>query len=206
MNHPSIIVWCPLNETCSPNPLALIAKFPNMAALQSYRDHLTAIGELTKSIDPSRPFSDTSGFLHVKTDIWSVHCYAKNQQEMKERLFPEKGGVMVHAPSVETGYCGQPYLCNEFGGFMYIAPERRKESNRWGYHGLDLQTPSEWAEKIREQILLLISSPEIAGYCYTQLTDVEQEQNGIYHFDRSAKCDLTEIRKIFSMKPDWSEY
>lgn len=206
MNHPSIIVWCPLNETCSPNPMALSARFPNMAALQAYRDHLTALGELTKSIDPGRPFSDTSGFLHVKTDLWSVHCYSKDIQDMKKRLFPENGGVMVHAPSVETGYCGQPYLCNEFGGFMYIAPERRGECNRWGYHGLDLQTPAEWAQKIREQIQFLISTPEIGGYCYTQLTDVEQEQNGIYHFDRSLKCDMAEIREIFSEKPDWSEY
>ena len=31
------------------------------------------------------------------------------------------------------------------------------------------------------------------GYCYTQLTDVYQEQNGIYSFDRSAKLDAARL-------------
>lgn len=32
------------------------------------------------------------------------------------------------------------------------------------------------------------------GYCYTQLTDVFQEQNGVYRFDRSLKLDVDRIR------------
>ena len=46
----------------------------------------------------------------------------------------------------------------------------------------------------------------MAGYCYTQLTDVEQEQNGIYNFDRTEKFDMQKIRKCFTMKPEWSKY
>ena len=113
---------------------------------------------------------------------------------------------MLHAPSVETGYCGQPYLCNEVGGFKYVSPEKRNENGSWGYHGLDLQTPEELAEKISEQVNWLISAPEIGGYCYTQLTDVEQDQNGIYNYDRSEKFPVEVIRKIFSKKPQWSKY
>ena len=121
-------------------------------------------------------------------------------------LRPECGGALHHAPEYETGYCGQPYLCNEFGGFMYIAPEKRSETNRWGYHGLDLETPEQLCAGIAEQVNFLIEAPEIGGYCYTQLTDIEQEQNGIYNYDRSEKFPVSMVHKIFSRKPEWSKY
>ena len=35
-----------------------------------------------------------------------------------------------------------------------------------------------------------------AGFCYTQLTDVEQELNGIYNYDRSEKFDAERLYKI----------
>lgn len=205
-NHPSIIVWCPLNETTPPGDLSLARSFPYIRQLNQYQDWLKEIYHLTRTIDPTRPVNDTSGFLHVISDIWSVHCYSKNLEDMISKMRPESGGVMIHAPSVETGYCGQPYLCNEFGGFKYIAPDRRNREPSWGYHGLDLQTPEELAAKIAEQVQWLIDAPEIGGYCYTQLTDVEQEQNGIYNYDRSEKFPVEIVRKIFAAKPQWSKY
>ena len=45
---------------------------------------------------------------------------------------------------------------------------------------------------------VLISHPHIAGYCYTQLTDIEQEQNGIYTYDRRPKFDATRLRTAFA--------
>lgn len=42
----------------------------------------------------------------------------------------------------------------------------------------------------------------IWGYCYTQLTDVEQEQNGIFYYDRTPKFDLKVLHNIFSKTPD----
>ena len=43
----------------------------------------------------------------------------------------------------------------------------------------------------------LNSHPHITGYCYTQLTDVEQEQNGVYNYDRTEKFDMDRLAKIF---------
>ena len=206
VNHPAIIVWCPLNETTPASPLGLARNFPYENMLNTYRDWLHEIYHLTRSIDPTRPVNDTSGFIHAETDLWSVHVYAKDLETFKQRLRPENGGVMYHAPSVETGYHGQPYLCNEFGGFMYIAPERRGDGEKWGYHGLNFQTPEALAAQIAEQVDFLVDAPEIGGYCYTQLTDVEQEQNGIYNYDRSEKFPVETVKKIFSRKPEWSKY
>jgi len=49
---------------------------------------------------------------------------------------------------------------------------------------------------------VLYAYPHTAGYCYTQLTDVEQEQNGIYNYDRSTKFDMEKIAKIFIGKTE----
>ncbi len=206
INHPSIIFWSPLNETVPPLDTDLAARFPNQEALITYRDFISELVDLTKALDPTRPVSDTSGFIHVKSDIWSVHPYCKDVETLKEKLLPADGGVMHHAPQVETGYCGQPYLCNEFGGFMYIPPERRNAGDRWGYYGMDLKTPEDLCARIREQVEFLVNTSAIGGYCYTQLTDVEQEQNGIYNYDRTPKFPVGMIREIFSIKPDWSKY
>jgi hypothetical protein len=46
---------------------------------------------------------------------------------------------------------------------------------------------------------LIENSKSIWGFCYTQLTDVELEQNGIYYYDRSSKYDMERIRAIFQM-------
>jgi beta-glucuronidase len=43
---------------------------------------------------------------------------------------------------------------------------------------------------------VLLDDPNMFGYCYTQLTDVFQEQNGIYFFDRSTKFDMKRIHDI----------
>lgn len=47
--------------------------------------------------------------------------------------------------------------------------------------------------------MLIELSDRIWGYCYTQLTDVEQEQNGVYYYDRSTKYDMERVRAIFQM-------
>ena len=53
---------------------------------------------------------------------------------------------------------------------------------------------------------VILDDPKLVGYCYTQLTDVEQEQNGIYNYDRTPKFDAEMIRRIFAEKPEWSAY
>ena len=45
-----------------------------------------------------------------------------------------------------------------------------------------------------------MQDPRIMGLCYTQLTDVEQEQNGLYTYDRIAKFNPEIFKKILCKK------
>lgn len=193
-NHPSIIAWTPLNETARP------------IDLDFYRGVMTEVYDLTKQVDPTRPVNDSSGYQHVKTDLWTVHLYRKNVEELKAAISPADGGVWHTSPDLEVPYAGQPYLNDEFGGFMYIPPERSKfADNTWGYHKLDLKSPEELCAKIAEQVDYMLAMPNLSGYCYTQLTDVEQEQNGLYNYDRTAKVPEGMLKKIFGKTPEWEK-
>lgn len=200
-NHPSIIAWSPLNETCPPNEKELAAAFAQKGSLARYRTFLENVYDLTKRLDPTRPVNDASGYLHVKTDLWTVHPYCATAESLARCLRPESGGVLVHAPRHESPYAGQPYIVDEFGGFKYIPPEARGAAGAgWGYHGLDLATPDELLAKIGEQVAVMLADPGISGYCYTQLTDVEQEENGIYTYDRASKAPEASLRAIFGRR------
>lgn len=197
-NHPSIICWTPLNETCTPEPQWLQSEFRDPGALESYRLFVAGLYDLTRELDPTRPVNDASGFLHVKTDLWSVHPYCRDAAEFRQTIRPANGGVLVHSPEYETGYGGQPYVIDEFGGFKFDAGQ----CGGWGYHDLTLRTPEELCARIAGQVDVMLTDPGIAGYCYTQLYDVEQECNGLYRYDRAPKLPPEQLRAIFARIPE----
>src|SRR5690606_8422065 len=89
-------------------------------------------------------------------------------------------------------YAGQPYFCSEFGGIWWN-PDAREDEDSWGY-GERPRSLEEFYQRFEALVSVLLDDPKMFGYCYTQLTDVYQEQNGIYRFDRSQKFDLERIR------------
>lgn len=192
-NHPSIITWCPLNET---------------SRTYNFDEHRRLVCDLyvlTHQLDSTRPVCDTSGFVHCKTDIWSVHSYCQSVEELKNAIETEP--VFCYSQELELeAWNGQPYFAGEYGGVSYL-PEDRKPfaDNTWGYNKEKL-TCNEALQRIIDLTGYLVSNPRIAGYCYTQLTDIEQEQNGIYNYDRTTKFDEEKVFKCFSQKPDWSVF
>ena len=127
----------------------------------------------------------------------SGQCTATIQppERLKRWLTPDADGVRRY-PQWETAYTGQPYLIDEFGGIKWVPPGTRPYmETSWGY-GEGPRTAA--CERLEGQVDAILSFDHVAGYCYTQLTDVEQEQNGIYAFDRSPKFDMKRIRGIFS--------
>ena len=182
-NHPSIIAWTPFNETGS-------AKNPQYSRL------VNDIINNTKNLDPSRPINDCSGWTHVKTDLWTAHCYVQNPEEFKNYLAPkEKGKIFTNY--AEEKYNNQPYILDEYGGIKWVSKSMSESS--WGYS--QPNSIEEYYIKLEKLTDAILTTGYITGYCYTQFTDVEQEQNGIYNYDRSLKFDMKKIKAIFSKVP-----
>lgn len=185
-NHPSIIAWTPLNET-----------WHNRDIAANKRIHLDCY-KLCKLMDPTRPVNDASGYSHNVTDIWTVHDYTQDPKAFLEKLSLKDGKVFRNIPSHEPEYTGQPYIVDEFGGIKWIPPEKQAfADNSWGY-GDGPKSLEEFYSRLEGQVDALLSLEHVSGYCYTQLTDVEQEQNGIYNYDRTEKFDMSVIHRIFS--------
>ena len=63
------------------------------------------------------------------------------------------------------------------------------------------QTEEEFYTRLQGQVEALKGAKHVMGFCYTQLTDVEQEKNGIYYYDRTPKFDMKRIKSIFELIP-----
>jgi beta-galactosidase/beta-glucuronidase len=184
-NHPSIIAWSPFNEAWS-------------EAEPFKRLIIDAYG-LTHNLDPTRPVNDSSGGIHVKTDLWTEHTYEQNPQKLNELLTPSEGkNVWRLFPERSCSYQGQPYLVDEYGGIKWIPSiDKKFADNSWGY-GEEPKSLEEFYQRLEGLTDVILGLEHICGFCYTQLTDIEQEQNGIYNYDRTEKFDMRRILKIFS--------
>jgi hypothetical protein len=213
LNHPSIVTWTPFNEEFWPDE-------------REYPRFITDIYTLTKEIDPTRPINTVSGGQHIVTDIWTEHHYEQDAEKLRQILFEKtegskdadiftrkhdvqsrlRGNVGYNRPVLNDSYefpiykSEIPYILDEFGGIKCIEANPIKDRNlSWGY-GNSAVTKEDFYKRLESQVRMLIeNSKSIWGFCYTQLTDVELEQNGIYYYDRSSKYDMERIRAIFQM-------
>jgi beta-galactosidase/beta-glucuronidase len=191
-SHPSIIGWCPLNETRQP-----------------ITDQITALDDVTramflatKAFDQTRPVLDASGYSHrvPETDVYDSHDYEQDPAIFAaQHAHVAEGRPFINdyqGRVISLAYGNQPYMVSEFGGIWWNderAPGDRASS--WGY-GTAPQSLEEFYQRFEGLCMALLSHPGMFGYCYTQLTDIYQEQNGIYTFNRRAKFDLERLRAI----------
>ena len=194
-NHPSILAWTPYNET----------RGGATAHFEAHRKAVQETYSLTKALDPSRPCHDTSGYVHVCTDIYTVHDYEQDPDILRATYAPvspnDCENTPIRFPDLSAPYEGQPYVVDEYGGTWWDAnaTETDQDPDRkgsWGY-GKRPTDIEEVYDRIEKLTAVLVNHPNIAGYCYTQLTDIEQEQNGIYTYDRRAKFDAERLKKYF---------
>lgn len=185
-NHPAIIGWCPFNETWDQH------------GRKQYDDLLAAVYRATKAADPTRPCIDTSGNFHVETDIFDLHDYEQDPSVFSAHYAPLGTGEPLsfrNAFADRQPYDGKkPFFVSEYGGIAWT-----EEPSGWGY-GNAPSSPEEYLARLKGLTDVLLDNPHMFGLCYTQLTDVEQEQNGLYTYDRKPKFDPEIIRKIFSRK------
>src|SRR5690606_4016153 len=198
-SHPSIVGWCPLNETW-----------------QSITDRITVLDDVTrgmflatKAMDTTRPVLDTSGYSHrvPEADVYDSHDYTQDPDTFAEH----HAGLAEGKPYVNNAsgwglsrrmvgninwsipYRGQPYFVSEFGGIWWN-PNAKEGEDSWGYG--DRPTSIEaFYERFERLCAIQLDNVNMFGYCYTQLTDVYQEHNGIYYFNREAKFDMERIRR-----------
>ena len=189
-NHPSIVCWCPFNETfefwnASKNP-------PRMELIKNVFDY-------TKNYDKTRPVQDASGNYHVKTDIYGIHTYEQNVEKFAELFEPmKKGGEVYDNYPTKQSYNGSVYMVDEYGGISSVGDS--------GGYGATPKGLEEFLTRLEGLTDVLVSNPYIAGFCYTQLYDVEQEKNGIYKYDRSPKYDEETTKKIKNIIGKSAEY
>ncbi len=186
-NHPSIIGWCPFNETWDYD-----GKKQNGRILEN-------IYKLTKAIDPTRPCIDTSGNFHVVTDIYDLHNYRQEVESFSScyQDFPDNTQAMEEHPQRQHYKKGLPLFISEYGGIKWDTAQDNKDA--WGY-GEAPKTEGEFMARYRGLTECLLNHPYIMGFCYTQLYDVEQETNGLYDYDRNPKFQAEEIYRINSAK------
>lgn len=182
-NHPSIIGWCPFNET-----------WDAPGGARQNNDVLRIVYETTRSLDETRPVIDTSGNFHVATDIFDVHDYDQNPESFRKRHQPlaDGGEPWVSFPERQS-YSGQPYFVSEYGGIGWD-PEQATEDG-WGY-GDRPKTEAEFKLRYEGLTNALLDNPNMFGFCYTQLYDIEQEINGLYTYDRKPKFDLEWLKSV----------
>ncbi len=187
-NHPSIITWVPFNESWGIDEVRVSKKQQNFTE---------SIYKLTKTIDNMRPVITNDGWEHTISDILTLHDYEESPQNIKER-YKDKEAIINNQTSFNKqkfafaegyNYQNQPILMSEFGGMAL------KEGNGWGY-GQELETKEELLERIKKTISVVEDIDYFQGYCYTQLTDVEQEKNGLLTENREFKIPLESLQKI----------
>jgi beta-galactosidase/beta-glucuronidase len=189
-SHPAIIGWCPLNETAE-----------RMADRPSPLDDATrAMFLAAKAMDTTRPVLDASGYSHrvPEADVDDAHDYDQVPETFAARHAglasgqPYRNGPADAPWSIP--YRGRPFFVSEFGGIWWN-PDAKPGEASWGY-GKRPASLDEFYDRFARLCGVLLDHPAMFGYCYTQLTDVYQEQNGIYTFDRRPKFDLDRLHRI----------
>ena len=198
-NHPALIVWTPFNEEFGV-PSNEAGRF------------LTDVYNETRRLDPTRPVNTVSGGIYVISDFCTAHCYEQDGARLHSMLFD---GEKFYQPQGPNGgfdrairklyYDGSlPYLLDEFGGIK-CAETQPEGGNSWGY-GNAAPTREDFYTRLEALVKAIVDhSDKICGFCYTQLTDVEQEQNGVYYYDRGEKFDMGRVKAIFQMKAEGYE-
>lgn len=189
-NHPSIIIWNAINESWG---------VPNLRDAKQ-QNHLRALYTATKSLDSTRIVIDNEGWEHTEmTDLFAVHDYARTGDLLYDKykdarvtgVIPDNGRPVL-APG--NKYNGTPLYLSEFGGIAFILPGTNVPAEAWGYSGVE-KTQEAALERLAGQWKAIARLP-FAGICYTQITDVEQEINGLMTYDRKPKFPLEQIKAL----------
>lgn len=189
--HPCLMAWVPLNESWGVDAVDHSAR---------QREWVRALEHLTRSLDPDRFVVANDGWQFFCGDLWGVHSYESDGDTLAEILrnilrdpttevTPSRAAALAGADTSHV-----PLLLTELGGISYRDPSRAAAEDEWGYRTVHDLAALE--QTLRALIAAVRRIPEIAGFVWTQFTDVQQENNGLFYFDRTPKLPLEVIRRI----------
>ncbi|HEV7718694.1 MAG TPA: glycoside hydrolase family 2 TIM barrel-domain containing protein [Arsenicitalea sp.] len=188
-SNPCVVTWVPLNESWG---------VPEIAQRPEQQHYASALYHLTKALDPSRPVISNDGWEHTVSDIWGVHDYTQFAEQLVSRyhtpeaieaalagMGPQRKRLLLN-PDDERG---QPIMITEFGGLSF----HPADGEPWfGY--ATATSAEEYMAMMKALFDAIHDSPELAGYCYTQLTDTLQEKNGLLDQNRQPKLPVDQLR------------
>src|SRR4029453_15867928 len=168
-SHPSVITWVPFNESWG---------VPDLPGDAAQRNLVRGIYHLTKSLDPTRPVIGNDGWEHVAADVLGIHDYAPGGQSLRDRYGTADavGAALRGRPQHRRAVLdnpdqgGRPVVVSELGGIAY----KPQPGTPWFGYG-SVSSDEAFLAKYEELVSALLDSPALAGFCYTQLTDTEQE-------------------------------
>jgi beta-galactosidase/beta-glucuronidase len=192
-SHPSIVTWVPANESWG---------VQDVATSRPQREYLQALASLTRAIDPTRPVVSNDGWEHVDSDLLTIHDYSADPELLRRRYSdretvraaltgqgPQLRRPVLTAHQLESFDAGvAPLMVTEFGGVSYAG------DSTWGYEVV--ASDAEFDSVVGGLFAALLSSPVLAGFCYTQLTDTLQESNGLLRADRTPKLPIERLREM----------
>ena len=193
-NHPALIAWTPLNESWG---------VPDIRGRREQQALADALYALAHALDGTRFVSGNDGWEQAATDVATVHDYTA----WPEQLSPAYGSADTLLQAAPAGraiqawgydHTGKPLLMTEYGG---IALAKDAEGENWGYNGAARDAES-FLKRYAAITAAFRAMPYFRGYCYTQLTDVFQEVNGLLDMNRNPKADMAAIRKINQAAPE----
>lgn len=188
-NHPCLITWVPLNESWGVRNIVTDGKQQEFAV---------ALYHMTKAFDTTRLISTNDGWETVEsTDLIGIHDYVAEGETFEHRYHDwsdfQKHGIPYRLPIVlGQQYLGQPILLTEYGGIAFADGSMEN----WGYNGA-VDSEQAFLTRLESITRSIRSTPYLRGFCYTQLTDVMQETNGLLTMSREEKVSPTKLKKIF---------
>ena len=178
-DHASIVAWVPMNESfgLGPSPPA------------AFLNHLY---EQTHALDGTRPVMSNDGWEHATSDMCTLHDYGP-AVGLADRYRTEESALAPDArphPAYLPGYRhqGEPVIVSEFGGVAL--------AGSGGFGWSEAEGAPALLKTYEEMVDALMAPGPVEGFCYTQLTDVEQETNGLLTSNRQPKLDAEMVRAV----------
>ena len=193
-NHPCVITWVPFNESWGIEDVLFDVTVQNF---------VNDVYHLTKLLDDTRPVITNDGWEHTLSDVLTIHNYEQEGKTFHSwydtlekccaHNWPEgRKGAFANG----YGYKGQPVMITEFGGTAFV---KDTVGINWGY-GQGVKDDEEFLRRFEGLVTAIDDVPFMCGYCYTQVTDVQHEVNGLEDENHVPKFPKEQIKAILQKR------